>query len=48
MILVPSKFLKNSNSNELFFHYSSIVILSPIFQTSSYFEPIWLGKSGFQ
>ena len=31
-----------------FLHYSNTVILSPIFQTSSYFEPIWLGKSGFQ
>ena len=32
-----------------FLHYSNIVILSPTFQTSSYFErPIWLGKSGFQ
>ena len=47
-ILVPSKFLKNSESNVTFLHHSNTVILSPIFQTSSYFEPIWLGKSGFQ
>ena len=46
-ILVPSKFLKNSESNVTFLHHSNIVIQSPIFQTSSSFELIWLEKSGF-